>query len=640
MSNTSATTNASLSKEDIYFFASGTHERSYDILGAHLCECDGHFGARFTVWAPNAKGVAVVGSFNDWHSQQHQMTSLGDSGLWSVFLAGVGKGDIYKYEITSAHGQRLALRADPYAFAMQKPPATASMVWDEKAYQWHDQAWLETRDQVRVNDRAKAISIYEVHLASWRRKEGNQYLSYHELAEQLIPYVVDMGFTHIELMPISEYPFDGSWGYQPVGLFAPTSRFGNPDEFKYFIDQCHQAGLAVLIDWVPGHFPSDEHGLGLFDGSYLFEHEDRRKGFHPDWNTLIYNFGRKEVATFLMSNALYWLDQFHIDGLRVDAVASMLYLDYSRKDGEWVPNEFGGRENLEAIEFLRDTNTRMFKNFPSASSFAEESTAWPKVSRPIYDGGLGFGFKWNMGWMHDSLQYMSKDPLYRQHHHGDITFGLSYAFNENFVLPLSHDEVVHGKGSLLNKMPGDEWQKFANLRAYYAFMWTHPGKKLLFMGGEFAQQTEWNHDIGLDWYLLEQGNHRGVRQAVSDLNHLYKDNAALHELDCDEAGFDWLESHDQERSIFAYKRNSSVVGEHLLVICNFTPTPHDHYRLGIPEQYDYEICFDSDAPIYGGSGFNGGAQVVTESIPANGREQSIRVRLPPLSTLILRVKSG
>ena len=626
----------SLSQEDIYFIASGSHERSYDWLGAHHTVHQGVEGTRFVVWAPSARRVSVVGSFNDWDAARHPMQQHSDTGLWETFVEGVGQGEQYKYHMTGADGRDLPLKADPYAFAMQHPPETASIVWSKDNYSWQDDSWMSCRDG--TNDRHKPISIYEVHLGSWKRKEQNRYLTYGELADELIAYVVDQGFTHLELMPVSEYPFDGSWGYQPLGLFAPTSRFGTPDDFKYFVDCCHQAGLAVLIDWVPGHFPSDEHGLGYFDGSHLYEHEDRRKGFHPDWNTLIYNYGRQEVITFLMSNALFWLDQFHIDGLRVDAVASMLYLDYSRQEGEWLPNKQGGRENLEAIDLLRNINTRVFKHYPSASTFAEESTAWPGVSRPVYDGGLGFGFKWNMGWMHDSLQYIGKDPIYRQYHHGDITFGLSYAFSENFVLPLSHDEVVHGKGSILGKMPGDEWQRFANLRAYYGFMWTHPGKKLLFMGGEFAQANEWNHDHSLDWHLLQESSHRGIQQLIKDLNQIYKDMPALFELDCDGSGFEWIEASDHANSVYAYLRKANNQDDHALVICNFTPTPHQHYRVGIPAKFDYEVGLNTDSSVYGGSDFNQAekAPLKAEKQSAQGREHSIAVRLPPLSTLILK----
>lgn len=627
-----------ITDDDIYFIANGEHERAYEILGAHLAIQNGIEGVRFTAWAPNASAMSVVGSFNDWNSECHSMTAIAHSGIWTAFVAEANVGDLYKFSLRSSSGAALPLKADPYAFAMQKAPETASIIWDKDAYQWQDGLWMKERLHNEVNGRSKAISIYEVHLASWRRKDNNTYLSYQELAEQLIPYVVDLGFTHIELMPISEYPFDGSWGYQPVGMFAPTSRFGDPDGFKYLVDCCHQAGLAVLVDWVPAHFPSDEHGLGFFDGSHLYEHEDKRKGFHPDWNTLIYNYGRKEVATFLMSNALYWLEHFHIDGLRVDAVASMLYLDYSRNDGEWLPNEFGGRENLEAIALLKDINTRLFKNAPSASTFAEESTAWPNVSRPIHDGGLGFGYKWNMGWMHDSLQYMSKDPVYRQYHHDEITFGLSYAFSENFILPLSHDEVVHGKGSLLNKMPGDEWQRFANLRAYYGFMWSHPGKKLLFMGGEFAQQSEWNHDLGLSWEHLEDDKHKGIHTLIRDLNSLYRKEKPLHQFDCEEQGFEWLEASDYSRSIYAFMRKSSSSDESIIVLSNFTPACYDHYRLGVVSEAEYEVCFDSDDRVYGGSGYREEEKVKFEKQSSHGRPYSIIVRLPPLSTIILRKK--
>ncbi len=629
-----------LGDDDRYLITEGTHESAYNWLGAHPRQVKGVDGVLFVVWAPAARSVAVVASFNDWDGNRNVMHRHPDNGLWELFVAGAEQGALYKYEIHDANGQLLPLKADPYAFAMQHPPETASMVWSMENYAWQDDAWTQLREQ--RNALAAPISIYEVHLASWKRvpDEGNRYLTYRELADQLIPYAKNMGFTHLQLMPVSEYPFDGSWGYQPVGLFAPTSRFGTPDEFKYFVDQCHQAELAVLIDWVPGHFPSDEHGLGRFDGTCLYEHEDTRKGFHPDWNTLIYNYGRDEVKTFLLSNALFWIDEYHIDGLRVDAVASMLYLDYSRKEGEWLPNKYGGRENLEAVDLLRSFNERIYAKFPGVTTIAEESTAWPGVSHPTYSGGLGFGYKWNMGWMNDSLEYISQDPIHRQYHHHEITFGLNYAFSENFVLPLSHDEVVHGKGTLLTRMPGDEWQRFANLRAYLGFMWTHPGKKLLFMGGEFGQAREWNHDISLDWHLLDEAGHAGVQRLVKDLNELYSNTPALHELDCDAEGFEWIEAGDYLQSVYAYLRKPRTAGPAAVVLCNFTPQPRFQYRCGVPQLGDYRECFNSDAECYGGSNCGNQGVVSAEEVSAHGRPYSILVTLPPLATVVFQSAEG
>ncbi len=613
--------------DDIYLFAEGTHERAWQWLGAHPVEG----GTVFRVWAPNASGVAVVGDFNDWDASRDALSCLGDSGIWECTVAAAEPGAHYKFAIWDRAGELLPLKADPFARQMQRPGETASVICPEGGYSWGDADWLARREQ--HNNREAPISVYEVHLGSWRRRGGNGYYSYRDLADELVEYAVDMGFTHLQLMPMSEYPFDGSWGYQPVGMFAPTSRFGTPADFRYFVDRCHQAGLAVLQDWVPAHFPTDPHGLGQFDGTALYEHEDPRKGFHQDWNTLIYNMGRNEVLSFLLSNANYWLDEFHIDGLRVDAVASMLYLDYSREEGEWVPNEHGGNENLEAIAFLRRLNERVYGNHPGIATIAEESTAWPGVSRPTDAGGLGFGYKWNMGWMHDTLRYMSRDPVHRAHHHNDLTFGLSYAFSENYLLPLSHDEVVHEKGSILGRMPGDDWQRFANLRAYYGFMWTHPGKKLLFMGGEFAQEKEWDHDSALDWALLEQPRHAGVQQLVRQLNALYRELPALHQLDCQPEGFEWLEGGDMQNSVLAFRRRDRD-GNACIAICNFTPKPHPEYRLGVALDRRYRLRLNTDAGEFGGSDYPAHETPVVDPVAAHGKALSLNLSLPPLSTLV------
>jgi len=625
---------------DIHLLAEGTHHESYAVLGSHWREHDGVLGVSFAVWAPNARRVSVVGDFNDWDGRRYPMRLRQGAGIWEIFIPGLEPDHVYKYEILGAGGTLLPLKADPYAERAERPPATATVVAPPSRHGWNDTEWIETR--WRRNDRHAPISIYEAHLGSWRRNaaEGHRYLTYRELAEQLVPYVRDMGFTHLELMPVSEYPFDGSWGYQPIGLFAPTNRFGTPDDFRAFVEACHAAGLALWLDWVPGHFPTDAHGLARFDGMALYEHADPRQGFQPDWNTYVYNFGRREVANFLLSNARYWIDAFHIDGLRVDAVASMLYLDYSRQAGEWVPNEFGGRENLAAIAFLKRMNELVFGTGSGATTAAEESTAWPMVSRPTYLGGLGFGFKWNMGWMHDTLRYMAQDPIHRKYHHNDLTFGLLYAFRENFVLPLSHDEVVHGKGSLVGKMPGDRWQRFANLRAYYGFMWTHPGKKLLFMGGEFAQQHEWNHDTSLDWHLLGDPLHRGVQRAVRDLNRLYRELPALHELDTEPDGFQWIDAGDAEQSTLAYMRRSRDPHELAVVVANFTPVPRHDYRIGVPRGGLYRERFNSDAFDYGGSGLDNAGAVRAQAHPAHGQAHSLVLTLPPLATLLFTHEPG
>jgi len=626
----------SLGEMDLYLLGEGRHWRSYQVLGAHPITLENVEGVRFAVWAPNARRVSVVGDFNGWDGRIHPMRHHPGCGVWELFIPGLAEGAIYKYEILGPQGDLLPLKADPHGFGSEIRPLTASVVTRLDRHIWRDGAWMESR--AGRNSRSAPISIYEVHLGSWRRGDGNRFLTYRELADQLVSYVREMGFTHIEVLPVHEHPFDGSWGYQPVGLFAPTRRFGTAEDFQYFVDACHQAGLGLLIDWVPGHFPNDAHGPYRFDGTHLYEHADPRQGYHPDWNTAIYNFGRAEVANFLTANALYWLRHFHVDGLRVDAVASMLYLDYSRKEGEWIPNRFGGRENLEAIDLLRRMNELAYGaeegQAGAAMTIAEESTAWPGVSHPTYSGGLGFGFKWNMGWMHDTLRYMQRDPIHRRHHHNDLTFGLLYAFSENFILPLSHDEVVHGKGSLLNKMPGDDWQKFANLRAYYGFMWTHPGKKLLFMGGEFAQQREWNHDAPLDWHLLEAERHRGVQTLVRDLNRLYRDSPALHRLDCEAHGFSWIKSDAADESILVYARHGDEPGTVAVVVCNFTPLVRTGYRIGLPADGTWRERLNTDAECYGGSGVGNG-DIVAEDIPWDGRPFSAAIHVPPLATLVL-----
>ncbi|MGF1622671.1 MAG: 1,4-alpha-glucan branching protein GlgB [Rhodomicrobiaceae bacterium] len=621
---------------DTYLLGEGSHKRLWERLGAHLVEHQGVEGVHFAVWAPSAKRVSVVGEFNFWDGRRHVMRLHPGVGVWEIFIPGLPVGTVYKYEIIGAQGELLPLKADPFGFGAELRPKNASVVRKIDSFEWSDSGWRAERGAKQAVD--APISIYEVHLGSWRRGDDNRFLSYDELADQLIPYVTDMGFSHIELLPITEYPFDGSWGYQPIGLFAPTARFGEPAGFARFVDRCHAAGIGVLLDWVPGHFPTDEHGLGRFDGTALYEHADPRQGFHQDWNTLIYNYGRPEVANYLHANALFWLDAYHLDGLRVDAVASMLYLDYSRKADEWVPNRFGGRENLEAIDFIKRANELVYGADDGVMTAAEESTAWPGVSRPTWAGGLGFGYKWNMGWMHDTLVYMSKDPVHRRWHHHQMTFGLLYAFNENFILPLSHDEVVHGKGTILSRMPGDNWQKFANLRAYYAFMWGHPGKKLLFMGQEFGQQAEWNADRSLDWHLLGARPHQGVQTLIRDLNRLYRDESALHQLDCDGAGFEWLEANDAEASILAWLRKGREGAAPVLVISNFTPTPREGYRLGLPSAGRWREILNTDAEPYGGSGMGNLGMIATEEVASHGRPFSARVTLPPLATVWFRLE--
>ncbi|TIL76205.1 MAG: 1,4-alpha-glucan branching protein GlgB [Mesorhizobium sp.] len=614
---------------DDYYIAEGSHLRLFDKLGAHLIDHEGASGVHFAVWAPNARRVSVVGDFNEWDGRRHTMRVRRDTGIWELFIPDIGAGRPYKYEIIGPDGVRLPLKADPFAFKSELRPATASVTALPPAHQWGDEAH---RNFWRNADaRREAVSIYEVHAGSWQLHDDGSFLSWDELADRLIPYVVDTGFTHIEFMPISEHPYDPSWGYQTTGLYAPSARFGDPDGFARFVDGAHRAGIGVILDWVPAHFPVDAHGLANFDGTALYEHADPRKGFHPDWNTAIYNFGRREVVSFLVNNALFWAEKYHVDGLRVDAVASMLYLDYSRKAGEWIPNEKGGRENLEAVSFLQRMNKEVYGHHPGVMTIAEESTSWPKVSQPVHEGGLGFGFKWNMGFMHDTLEYFSKEPIFRKHHHGDITFGLVYAFSENFVLPLSHDEVVHGKGTLLGKMAGDDWQKFATLRAYYAFMWGYPGKKLLFMGQEFAQRREWSEARTLDWNLLDQPAHRGVWQTVRDLNYLYRSRPALHARDCEPEGFSWLIVDDSANSVFAWLR-SAPGGAPVAVISNFTPVPRDNYRVPLPMAGRWREIINTDAADYGGSGKgNGGA--VEARAEAGGI--SATVLLPPLSTIMI-----
>ncbi|MGB1109855.1 MAG: 1,4-alpha-glucan branching protein GlgB [Gammaproteobacteria bacterium] len=620
-----------ISNDDQYWFSEGTHIHAYRWLGANPRNVAGIDGVWFTTWAPSARRVSVVGEFNDWDGRRHVMRNHPASGVWEIFIPGVANLARYKFEIISAEGNLLPLKADPFARSMEHPPQTASRVIDDRDFGWNDDAWMSARASQHHLD--QAVSIYEVHAGSWRRRaeDGNRYLSYLELADELIPYVQDMGFTHIQLMPISEFPFDGSWGYQPVGMFAPTIRFGTPDEFRQFVDRCHQAHIGVLLDWVPGHFPTDEHGIGRFDGSCLYEHEDPRKGFHLDWNTLIYNYGRSEVKSYLLSNANFWLEEFHLDGLRVDAVASMLYLDYSREEGEWIPNEHGGRENLEAIELLRTVNSRMYEQHPGIMMIAEESTAWPGVSAPVYDGGLGFGFKWNMGWMNDSLQYMQRDPLYRRYHDNEMAFSTVYAWTEHFILPLSHDEVVHGKRSLIYKMPGDDWQRFANLRAYLAFMWAHPGKKLLFMGGEFGQTAEWNHDQSLDWHLLEYAPHAGLQTLVRDLNRHYQALPALFRRDNDPGGFQWVPTHTE--SMLAWIRHGTEGDPAVLMVCNLTPRVLTDIALGVPFPGRYLERVNTDASDYGGSGQGNAGAVETVDELRDGQPHTLRLLVPPLATV-------
>ncbi|RMO65279.1 1,4-alpha-glucan branching enzyme GlgB [Pseudomonas syringae pv. aptata] len=627
-----------LGEMDLYLFAEGNHRDLSSCLGAQVTSVDGVDGVRFAVWAPNARRVSVVGSFNSWDGRRHPMRMRHPTGVWEIFVPRLQPGEVYKYEILGAHGI-LPLKSDPMALATTLPPDTASKISAPLQFEWSDQEWLKSRaDRHEVT---APLSIYELHAGSWQMEQvdDNQWRQYNwrELADRLIPYVKELGFTHIELMPIMEHPFGGSWGYQLLAQFAPTARYGSPEDFAFFVDACHRAEIGVILDWVPAHFPTDTHGLAQFDGTCLYEYADPKEGFHQDWNTLIYNLGRTEVHGFMLASALHWLKHYHIDGLRVDAVASMLYRDYSRNAGEWVTNRFGGRENLEAIDFLRHLNDVVALEAPGTMVIAEESTAWPGVSEPTQQGGLGFNYKWNMGWMHDSLHYMEEDPINRGHHHGMLTFSLVYAWSERFVLPISHDEVVHGKHSLIDKMPGDRWQKFANLRAYLSFMWTHPGKKLLFMGCEFGQWREWNHDRELDWYLMQYAEHVGVKNLLGDLNRLYREEKALHERDADPAGFQWLVGDDSANSVFAYLR-WSYDGEPLLVVANMTPVPRMDYRLGAPMRGAWTELLNSDAETYAGSNFGNGGEVMTEAEPAHGMEDSLVLNLPPLAVLILKPK--
>jgi 1,4-alpha-glucan branching enzyme len=618
---------------DDHLLVEGTHRQLYRRLGAQIAIHEGVDGVVFALWAPNASRVSVVGDFNHWDGRRCQMRKRIDSGLWEIFVPGIGAGAVYKYEIISADGALLPLKADPFGFAAERRPSTASVVSSTEDFSWTDEEYIERRKQ--GDPRRKPMSTFEVHLGSWRRGEDNAFLTYDELADTLIPYVVGLGFTHLQLLPISEHPLDASWGYQPIGLFAPTSRFGDPAGFARFVDRAHGAGLGVILDWVPAHFPTDAHGLAHFDGGPLYEHWDSRRGFHPDWNTAIYDFGRREVANFLYTSALYWVDRFHIDGLRVDAVASMLYLDYSRKAGEWAPNPDGGNDNREAIAFLRRANELVYGLFPGAITIAEESTAWAGVTQPTYAGGLGFGFKWNMGWMHDSLDYISRDPVHRRWSHERLTFGLLYAFSENFVLPLSHDEVVHGKGSIIGRIPGDEWQKFATARAYYGFMWGHPGKKLLFMGQEFGQTSEWNFNEALPWWLLDFWPHKGLQAFVRDLNALYRNLPALHARDCEADGFRWIVVNDEAQSVIAFLRMGAEGDAPVAVVSNFTPVPRLAYRIGLPAPGHWREALNSDAEYYGGSNMGNLGGVVAEARPAHGFGASAVVTLPPLATLFL-----
>ncbi len=628
-----------LSEFDLYLLAEGTHSRAYGKLGAHLGEVEGRQGVQFAVWAPNAERVSVVGDFNHWDTEANALQHRA-GGVWDGFISDVKPGAIYKYHLVSRYRNYTVDKSDPYGFAAEIRPQTASRVWDLDSYSWHDESWMADRAARKAQN--SPISVYEVHLGSWKRvtEEGNRWLTYREMAPQLADFVNEAGFTHVEFLPVMEHPFDGSWGYQAIGYFAPTSRFGTPSDFMYLVDYLHQRGIGVILDWVPAHFPKDETGLGYFDGSHLYEHADPRQGEHPDWDTFVFNYGRKEVQSFLISNALFWFDKYHADGIRVDAVASMLYLDYGRKEGQWIPNEYGGKENIEAIHFLRTLNEEVYAAFPDVLMIAEESTSWPQVSRPTYIGGLGFGLKWNMGWMHDVLDYMSQDPVFRSYRHSQITFGLLYAFTENFVLPFSHDEVVYGKGSMIAKMPGDVWQKFANLRLLYGFMFGHPGKKHLFMGDEFAQWSEWNHDAQLDWQLLDNPMHAGMRRWVRDLNTLYRGEPGLYELDFEAAGFEWVDCTDSQRSIVSFIRHGRNPEDQLLFVCNFTPVVRSNYRVGVPLDVPWKEILNSDAALYGGSGQGNFGGLEAAPLPIHGRPFSLNMTLPPLGVVVFKPQFG
>jgi len=624
-----------LSEQDLYLFNEGSHYRIYDKMGAHLLTYNGEAGVVFSVWAPNARSVSVVGEFNEWDTKAHRLTARGSSGIWEGFVPGAKHGALYKFHIESqSHGYHID-KADPIGLLHEKPPRTASVVWDLN-YQWNDNDWMQKRGE--RNSLRAPQAVYEVHLGSWMRvpEEHNRPLTYRETAPRLAEYVGQMGFTHVEFLPVMEHPFYGSWGYQTTGYFAPTSRYGTPQDFMYLVDYLHQHGIGVILDWVPSHFPSDAHGLAYFDGTHLYEHADSRQGFHPDWKTHIFNYGRAEVRSFLMSSAMFWLDKYHIDGLRVDAVASMLYLDYSRKQGEWIANKFGGRENLEAIDFLRRFNQEAYKEHPEIQTTAEESTSWPMVSKPVYVGGLGFGLKWDMGWMHDTLRYFQNDPIHRKYHHNDLTFRMLYSFLENFVLPLSHDEVVHGKGSLIGKMPGDEWQKFANLRLLFAYMYAQSGKKLIFMGCEFGQVREWAHDSSLEWHVLQYQVHRGVQAWMEQLNRFYRSEPAMHVLDNDPAGFEWVDANDNATSTISLLRKSENPRDSVLVVCNFTPVPRTGYRVGVPHGGYWREMLNSDAREYAGSGMGNLGGVHAEEIPTHGRPFSLKLTLPPLAALFFK----
>ena len=618
---------------DINLFKGGKHFRLYNKLGSHLTEVDGVKGTYFAVWAPSAKSVSVVGDFNYWNANDHQLNVRWDSsGIWEGFIPGVDKGTKYKYKIHSNNNDVWTEKADPFARFCEQPPQTASVVWDD-AYQWKDSKWMHTREEKNALD--KPYSVYEVHLASWKKKNGWESLSYLEMAEELADYVEEMGFTHVELMPVMEYPYDPSWGYQITGYFAPTSRFGKPEDFKVLVDAFHQRGIGVILDWVPSHFPEDAHGLGFFDGSHLYEHPDRRRGYHPDWKSLIFNYGRNEVRAFLISNAAYWLDQYHVDGLRVDAVASMLYLDYSREDGEWEPNMYGNNENLEAMSFLREMNQEVYASFKGVQTIAEESTAFTGVTKPVHYGGLGFGMKWMMGWMHDTLEFFKNDPIHRSYNLNAISFSLTYAFTENFMLPFSHDEVVYGKQSLLYRMPGDEWQRFANLRLLFGYMFTHPGGNLLFMGGEFGQSSEWNFQEGLEWHLTQYDFHSGIQEVIKDLNKIYKTYPALYEKQFKPDGFQWIEYNDQENTVISYIRKGNDSKDDLIIVCNFTPVPRENYRLGVPKTSTLKLVFNSDDKKYSGSGI-GKKTIKPSKTTWNGYEQSVLMNLPPLGVVVYK----